>query len=95
MAKKLCRSDYGLIINLLQDLKKNYPTYTIGQHISTALFEYGNIWGLTDKEFLFAMDKYKVELESNTVSDIEVDEIVKDAQDLDKILGDNYGDEED
>lgn len=77
---------YNEVISLLQDLKKNYPTYTLGQHISTALSDYGDIWGISDKEFLFALEKYQAELEYNIASDTEVDKIVRDAQDLDKLF---------
>lgn len=84
MGKKV--TDYAQVIKLLTDLKKDYPTATMGQHISTALGEYGDLWGVTDREFVFALEKYKTELEFNVVSDQEVDKIVKDAQDLTKLF---------
>jgi len=77
---------YNQAIHLLQDLKKERPTYTLGQHISTALADYGDAWGITDKEFVFALEKYQSELEYNTASETEVDKIVRDAQDLDKLF---------
>lgn len=86
--KKNKPAAYNQAIHLLQDLNKSYPTYTLGQHISTALSDYGDAWGISDKEFLFALEKYQAELEYNTVSDAEVDKIVKDAQDLDKLFKD-------
>jgi hypothetical protein len=84
MGKKL--SHYDQIIKLLYDLKKEYPNYLMGQHISTALGEYGDLWNVTDKEFAFALEKYKTEMEFNIVSDQEVDKIVKDGQNLDKLF---------
>ena len=54
--------EFKEIISLLQELHKDYPSYHIGRHISTALSEYGDVWGMTNKEFLFALKKYKVEL---------------------------------
>jgi len=84
MGKKT--TPYGQAVQILQSLKKEYPDYTLGQHISTALGDYGDIWGLTDKEFLFALEKYKAEMEMNIVSDAEVDRIVRDAQNLDKLF---------
>jgi len=79
---------YNQAIHLLQDLKKTHPTYTLGQHVSTALADYGDAWGISDKEFVFALEKYQSELEYNTVDDTEVEKIVRDAQDLTKLFKD-------
>lgn len=84
MGKKA--TPYSQAVQLLQDLKKEYPNYTLGQHLSTALGDYGDIWGITDKEMFFALEKYKTELEFNIVSDEEVDQIMKDAQNLDTLF---------
>lgn len=84
MGKKV--SEYNQILKILVELKSLYPTYSLGQHISSAFSDYGDLWGITDKEFLFALDKYKTELEFNVVSDDEVDKIMKDAQNLDKLF---------
>jgi hypothetical protein len=50
-------------VNLLVEIHKLYPTYRLGQHLSTALDEYGDLWGLTDKELHFALLKYKAQME--------------------------------
>lgn len=92
MGKKL--SYYDQVVKLLCDLKKEYPNYLMGQHISTALGDYGDLWNVTDKEFVFALEKYKTELEFNIVSDQEVDKIVKDAQDLTTLFKDEEDDYE-
>jgi hypothetical protein len=92
MGKKV--TDYAQVIKLLTDLKKEYPNYRIGQHISIALADYKDVWGITDKEVLFALEKYKTELEFNVVSDQEVDKIVKDAQDLTKLFQDEEGEDD-
>lgn len=84
MGKKV--TDYAQVIKLLTDLKKEYPSYSMGQHIATAIADYGDPWGITDKELAFALEKYKTELEFNVVTDQEVDKIVKDAQNLDKLF---------
>lgn len=89
MAKKT--SDYKLITNLLLSLKAKYPTYGIGRHISTATADYGDVWGMTDKEYLFALNKYYAELEldsDNIASADFIDQIVKDGMDLENILKD-------
>ena len=84
MGKKA--TPYNQAVQILHYLKKEYPTYTLGQHISTALGEYKDAWGISDKEFLFALEKYRTEMEMNIVSDAEIDRIVKDAQNLDKLF---------
>ena len=91
MGKKV--THFGQIIHLLQELKKEHPGYHLGQHLSTALGDYGDLWGMTDKEMLFALEKYKAELEFNTVSDEEVDRIMKDAQNLDKLFQEEEGED--
>lgn len=77
---------YNQAVQILHDLKKEYPNNTLGQHLATALGDYGDIWGISDKEFVFALEKYRAEMELNIVSDAEVDKIVKDAENLDKMF---------
>jgi hypothetical protein len=76
------------IIAVLTSLSKSYPNYNMGRHISTALSDYGDFWGISDKEFLFAITKYKTQLEMDIPhsDDVEVDDIIKQAMDLDNIL---------
>jgi hypothetical protein len=76
------------IINILTDLHKDFPSYNLGRHLSTALDGYGDVWGMTDKELLFALQKYKTELELDAPrpSDEEIDEIIKDGLNLSSIL---------
>lgn len=84
MTKKDC---YGEILNVLKELHKAHPNYNMGRHLSTALDGYGDIWGLSNKELLFALRKYKAELEMDvTHSDEEVDQILRDGMDLENIL---------
>lgn len=68
---------YRQIIKTLERLKKAHPTYNIGRHISTALDE-SNLWGVTDKEFLLALEKYEIELN--------IDYPHEDEDDLNKII---------
>jgi hypothetical protein len=84
MGKKL--TPYNQAVHLLLELKKEYPNHTLGQHIATSLGDYRDIWGLTDKEILFALERYKTELEFNIASDDEVNEIMKGAQNLDVLF---------
>lgn len=95
MSKK---THYQKALQTLQELHKSFPTYNLGRHLSTALSDYGDIWGLTDKEIAFALDKYKTELEMDVphTDDKELDKIIKEGMDLDNILKEDeeedYGD---
>ena len=89
---------YNSIIHTLQELHKEFPEYNMGRHIATALDEYGDIWGMTDKEFVFLLDKYKtrMELDIPHISDNEeLDQILREGMDLDSLFkeeedGDSY-----
>lgn len=79
---------HSKIIKVLQELHSSYPNYTLGRHISTALSDYGDFWGITDQEMLFALMKYKSQLEMDVPhsDEKEIDEIIKQAMDLENIL---------
>lgn len=87
--KKPKENFYGEIIEVLTELKHLYPTYSIGRHISTALEDYGDVWGTSDKEVLFAFTKYKAQMEMDVPHEAEkeeLDEIIRDGMDLKNIL---------
>jgi hypothetical protein len=76
---------YKDIIEILSELKVMYPSFTIGRHLSTALSEYGDMWGIPDKEILYALEKYRATLEMDVpheVGDKELEEIIKDGMNL-------------
>lgn len=79
---------YRQIIQTLGRLQKAYPTYNMGRHISTALDEYTDVWGVSDKEFLFAIQKYEIELniDGPHIDDEEIEEIIKDGMNLDSMF---------
>lgn len=82
---------YNQVITLLHDLKKKYPTFNVGRHLSTALVDYGDLWGVPDKEVLFALTKYKTELELDSPRETDEEElqrIIDDGMDLSNILED-------
>lgn len=87
---------YNQIIHILQQLHTAYPNYNMGKHLATAMDEYGDIWGVTDKEFLFALEKYKTQLEMDVphTDEKELDQIIKDGMDLDNILKEEDNGEE-
>ena len=81
-------NDYYSVLALLQQLHASYPNYNMGRHIATALDEYGDVWGLTDKELLFALEKYMAELDMDIphTDESEIDRIIKEGMDLENIL---------
>lgn len=90
------QSDFSKLISLLTELHKAYPHYGIGRHLSTALADYGDFWGMTDKELVFALEKYKLQLDMDIrhAGDNEIDEIIRQGLDLDSILKDEDNGEE-
>ena len=77
--------EFKKIVTLLEELHKEYPSYSLGRHISSATSDYGDVWGITDKEFLFALTKYKSLLEMDAdqlVSDEYIKQIQQDAENL-------------
>lgn len=70
------KDNYIKIIDLFTELKKGYPNRSIGQHISMAMSDYSDVWGVTDKEFLFALNKYAMELEFDLESESSVEKII-------------------
>lgn len=81
-------SYYSQVLQILQQLHASYPNYNIGRHLATALDGYGDVWGLTDKEILFALEKYKSELDLDIphTDETELEQIIKDGMNLDDIL---------
>ena len=73
---------------MLERLHKAHPTYNIGRHISTALDGYDDVWGVSDKEFLFALEKYELELNMDTdhIDQEEIEKIIKDGMNLERTL---------
>jgi hypothetical protein len=88
-------SYYNQVLIVLQQLRTAYPDYNMGRHIATALDGYGDVWGLTDKELLFALEKYKSELELDIphTDENELDQIIKDGMNLEDILKEQDGED--
>jgi hypothetical protein len=79
---------YNQITKTLNRLQKSHPTYNIGKHISTALYEYNDLWGVSDKEFLNALQKYEVELNTDYPHEDEDDlnKIIKGGMNLERMF---------
>jgi len=80
-------------IKILEELKVSHPTTTLGQHLSAIVYEYGDVWSVSDKEFLFALQKYKTSLELDFHhSPTDIDDIINDGMNLESILNDEEED---
>lgn len=87
--KKSKTNYYKLILEELQELKKRYPSFSMGRHLATALDEYGDLWGVSDKEIHFAVKKYKAQMEMDVpieADEKEIDRIIEDGMNLNSIL---------
>ena len=82
------QNQFNQIISILQELHDSYPAYNLGRHLATALDEYGDLWGVTDKEMVFALMKYKSQLEMDVphADEKEIDEIIREGMDLDNLF---------
>ena len=82
-------TQYIEALEILKELKNSNPSYTLGQHIASIVYEYGDVWSVSDKEFLFALQKYKSSLELDFHhSSSDINDIINDAMDLENILND-------
>ena len=86
---------YRQIVKTLERLQKSHPTYNIGRHLSTALYEYNDVWGVSDKELLFALQKYEIELNIDYphVDEEELKEIIENGMNLGSMFSDEEEEE--
>lgn len=87
MSRKV--SYFRQIVKTLEDLHKIYPMYSMGRHLSTALDGCGDVWGMSDKELAFLLDKYKtrMDLDIPHIEDSrELEKIMREGMDLDNIF---------
>jgi hypothetical protein len=79
---------YNKVLHILQELHTAYPQYNMGKHLATVLDECGNLWGVSDKELAYSLIKYKGQLEMDVkhMDDFEIDEIIQDGLNLDKLF---------
>lgn len=75
------------IIKYLEELSTGYPNQNMCLHLSMILADYTDFDTLSDKEFLFLIEKYSCEKSLDFYHpDSDIEKIVKEAQDLDHIL---------
>ena len=79
-------SPYIKCLQISQQLKIDFPKYTLGQHLFTALDEYKNLWGASDKDLLTSLIEYQNQLQTDVPHDDELDEIIKGGMDLENLF---------
>jgi hypothetical protein len=67
------------LCSILSELKSQHPSYTIGMHFSTAFADYGDVWNCSDKEIIFALEKYAAQLEMDIIPE-NIDYIIEDGK---------------
>jgi hypothetical protein len=80
---------FNQVLAKLQDLHKKFPQQGIARHFSLALSDYGDFWGVSDKELLFALEKYEAELEMDFVPDKDLEKIIKEGENLQSLFNEN------
>ncbi len=60
---------------LMEELIRDYPSFSLGRHLSTALSDYGDFWGISDKSLCDAIEEYQKKLALD-ITDIAPDEFV-------------------
>lgn len=86
---------YKKCLKTLEEINRKFPGYNMGKHLVTALDGY-DMWSISDKEMLFALDKYSAELEfdiPHTMGNSEIDRIVQEGMHLHSIFDEDDIDE--
>jgi len=66
----------------------------MARHLDTALAEYDDIWALSDKEMLNALNIYKTNLELDIAPQTSINKIIQEGLNLDTIFDEeDYNDE--
>jgi hypothetical protein len=88
-------SNYNQVLKALAELHRMFPSHTMGMHLATALDGYGDLWSVSDKEFTFALERYRAQLEMDIPhSNDDIDKIIKEGSNLDTILNDEDDDDD-
>ena|SRR6478752_3001937 len=77
MKKRNSTTTYSDIITVLVELKAKYPSVNMGRHLSTALEDYNDLWGVNDKEILLALTEYKTSMELDVLHETGEEELKK------------------
>lgn len=55
------------ISSLIKEINKGFPNIPFSTHLTLALSEYKNLEDITDKEFVYLLEKYKAERELDMI----------------------------
>jgi hypothetical protein len=77
---------YTEILVLLKDLHLDYPSYSLSKHLATAFSEYRDIWGISNRELLESLKKYKNQLDLDTTPEQSIDKIIEEGTNLEKLF---------
>lgn len=87
------RSFINEICQTLKELHKLYPSQNLGRHLDAAFADYPSLFGVTDREILFALQRYQATLEIDPIaSDAEIEKIIREGSNLDTILDEEEDD---
>src|SRR5687768_11925410 len=87
------------VIRAIKDLKRDHPDVEVSKHYLLATD--GSLYPLSDKELYTALQKYRSELDMNTLSDKDMERVISDTKDLfeeiepDHIFYENYDENDD
>lgn len=72
------------ILSTIKEIFKKFPNQLVSTHLSLAFSDYASIDGISDKEILFLLDKYKYEkeLDIEIQHDASIDRIIEEGQNL-------------
>lgn len=91
------KDEYKEIINILSQLHTDFPEHNLGKHISTALSEFSDVWGVSDKELLKAFKTYKETMHTDVprgTDEEDLEKIIYEGTHLPSILDDDEFEEE-
>lgn len=93
------QNSYIKIVKLLEKLHSTHPSINIGRHISTALSEFPDVWGVSDEEVFKCFLTYQERLDTDVPrggsdSEEDLEKIIYEGTHLPTILDDNEFEEE-
>lgn len=68
------------VIKILRDLKRDFPDVEISKHYSLATD--CNNFDLSDKELFQALQRHKMEMDMNTLSNEDMEKVISDTEEL-------------
>lgn len=87
------RNYYKSCINVLNKLKQLHPEIPLGKHLYTSLNEH-NLENLSDKDLYNNLFDYLSELESDVPHNENIDDIIKDGMNLERMFLNDEDEEE-